>query len=84
MLNSQRQTTKAADVTPSPWQPISTAPQSALHPILLRTKWAGRPVAIVGVYMREHGAFCTMPIYGQGEQIIYADGWCELPKLDAE
>jgi hypothetical protein len=75
---------EAAELAPSPWQPMSTAPQSALRPILLRSKWAGRHVAIVGVYMREHGAFCTQPFYGQGEQIIYATGWCELPDLGEE
>jgi hypothetical protein len=71
-----------SDVEPSPWQPMSTAPQSALRPILLRSKWASRPVAIVGVYMREHGAFCTQPMFGQSENIIYADGWAELPDLE--
>jgi hypothetical protein len=70
-----------ADADPSPWQPMATAPQSILHPVLLRSKWAGRPVALVGVWMRAHGAFCTQPIFGQGEQIIYADGWCEIPDL---
>ena len=53
---------ETAGITPSPWQPMSTAPQSILRPILLRAKWAGRPVAIVGVYMREHGAFRTCQI----------------------
>jgi hypothetical protein len=74
-----------AGVASSPWQPTSTAPQSILRPILLRAKWAGRPVAIVGVYMREHGAFCTQPIFGWGEQIVNATGWCDLPDFgDAE
>ena len=85
MLDSQRHAAREVDVDPSPWQPMSTAPQSILRPILLRAKWAGRPVAIVGVYMREHGAFCTQPIFGWGEQIVNATGWCDLPDFgDAE
>jgi hypothetical protein len=71
-----------AEAAPSPWQPMSTAPQSPRRPILLRSKWAGRRVAIVGVYVREHGAFCSQPLFGQGsEEIIHADGWCDLPDL---
>jgi hypothetical protein len=67
------------DVDPSPWQPMSTAPRSIFRPVLLRSKWAGRPVALVGVWMPVHGAFCTQPFFGQGEQIINADAWCEIP-----
>ena len=71
-----------SDVDPSPWRPMSTAPQSPRRPILLRSKWAGRTVAMIGVYMPAHGAFCTQPMFGQGEEIINAaDGWAELPDL---
>jgi hypothetical protein len=69
----------ADDFDASPWKPMSSAPR--VGPLLLRSRWAGGPVAIVGVYMPVHGAWCTQPIFGQGEQIINAEGWAELPNL---
>jgi hypothetical protein len=65
----------------SSWQPMSTARRDH-RPILIRSRWAGRQVALVGVFMPVHGAFCTQPFFGQAEQIINADGWTELPPLE--
>lgn len=64
------------------WQSMSTAPRSG-RPILLRTRWDSRPVAIVARYMPEHGAFTTIPLFGQGDHIIHAtEGWNEIPDFD--
>jgi hypothetical protein len=62
---------------PSQWQSMKTAPTT--RPILLAAKWASRTVWIVGVYQSIHGAWVTQPIWGQGEQIIHADAWAEIP-----
>jgi hypothetical protein len=70
----------AEQQAPSPWQPMATAPRS--KPVLLRSRWNGRPVAIVGTYVQVHGTFCAQPIFGQGDHQIFADGWAELPKLE--
>ena len=63
----------------SPWRPMREAPKN--RPILLRAKWAGRPVAIVGEYVAVHGAWCAQPVFGQGDHQIFSDGWAELPPL---
>jgi hypothetical protein len=72
--------TAALEQAPSPWQPMKDAPRRG--PILLRSRWSGHPIAMVGVYVPVHGAFCTQPFFGQGEQIIHADGWCAIPELE--
>jgi hypothetical protein len=68
-----------AESAAPPWQSMSSAPRN--RPILLRSKWAGRPVAIVGIYVSAHGCHCTLPMYGHDEHQIFADGWAELPDL---
>jgi hypothetical protein len=60
---------------------MSEAPKD--RPILLRSNWAGRPVAIVGRWMDVHGCHCTLPIYGHGDHQIFATGWHDLPELGA-
>ena len=74
------ETHAAVEPIASSWNPMSDAPR--VRPVLLRSKWNGRPVAIVGTYRPEHGAFCAQPIFGQGEHQIFADGWAELPELE--
>jgi hypothetical protein len=63
----------------SPWRPLSSAPHD--RPVLLRSRWAGRPVAIVGRFAAEHGSFVTQAIFGEGVQVIHAEKWAELPEL---
>jgi len=63
----------------SPWQPLSTAPRT--RPILLRSKWAGRPIAIVGEWVEVHGCFCSPALFGHDHQQIFANSWAELPPL---
>jgi hypothetical protein len=62
------------------WKTMADAPRG--RPVLIRSQWNGQRVAIVGEYRHVHGAFCTQPIFGQGEQIINAEGWTDLPSLD--
>jgi hypothetical protein len=80
-LAAEQPKAQPAPRTGEVWQPMLTAPHD--RPILLRSRWAGRPVAMVGVYMPVHGAWCTQPFFGQGEQIIHAGGgWTDIPELD--
>jgi hypothetical protein len=66
--------------TASGWRPMKDAPRT--KPLLLRSRWNGRPVALVGIYVAAHGVWCTQPFFGQGEQQIFADGWTDLPELE--
>jgi hypothetical protein len=64
------------------WWPMATAPKRRkVRPVLLRSHWNGHPAALVGIYRPAHGAWCTQDVFGQGEQIIHADAWAELPEL---
>jgi hypothetical protein len=68
------------ETTLTKWQPMSSAPRA--RPVLLRSKWNGHPVAIVGAFVPVHGTFCAQPIFGQGEHQIFADAWSDLPPLE--
>jgi hypothetical protein len=61
------------------WQPMATAPKT--RPILLRSKWAGETVAIVGEWLEVHGTFCTLAMFGHDHHQIWASGWTDLPSL---
>jgi hypothetical protein len=69
-----------SEAAPSAWRPMSEAPKG--RPVLLRSRWAGRPVAIVGRFASEHGSFVTQAIFGEGVQIIHAEKWADLPELE--
>jgi hypothetical protein len=62
------------------WQSMASAPRN--RPVLIRSRWGGERIALVGSYRHEHGGFCTQPFFGQGEQMINAEGWTEIPDLD--
>jgi hypothetical protein len=77
---SHRADAAAEAEKPAEWLPMSSAPTT--RPILLRTTWARRPLAVVGEWLPVHGAYCSQGVFGHDPQVIHMPtGWCEIPDL---
>jgi hypothetical protein len=59
---------------------MSSAPRT--RPIIMKCRWAFKPVAVIGRYVDAHGAHCTIPIFDQAEQPLNAEAWAEIPAFD--
>lgn len=62
------------------WKAMSSAPHLGL--VLLKVPSEGGSWPIIGRWSTAHGAFCTPPVLGLNETILFPVAWTEIPAYD--